>query len=444
MSQEDIPAPDSSAPVRARRRWLRPLLTTLSTLVIAAIVFAWWSKSRPDFEYGPLMESPRRDFTATAIDEQHLLVVGGEDEKGNVLATWELFDATKMAFTKKGALPHPVMDHTATYDQFTGKIIIAGGWDGARVSDDIFLFDTQTSQITSGPKLHFPRRCAVAVGIGEGPYSGAVLIAGGADRECGFELYHTSTGEVAYREGPGGTLRGATLSYVLLKEQYLLAGGRSADGRVSDHAWLVDPGTMNAKPTGPMKTARYGQCSTGDTDWQGSLLAGGIAADGTALSSTEYYEGYKGAFEYGPQLPVRLFNGSAAAYLSSNMVIDWRTMWGRIICGGTPGRPSPRTEVLWPDANGRLRFDKGPRLRTARYGAKIGWFKLGTRDICIVLGGKTRDAHATATVEIADSKQFYIRRHRLENAWLKVYDLIGNTIRRWRGQPPVVRSNLNM
>ena len=59
-------------------------------------------------------------------------------------------------------------------------------------------------------------------------------------------------------------------------------------------------------------------------------------------------------------------------------------------------------------------------------------------------GGETRDAHATATVEIADSKQFYIRRHRLENAWLRVYDLIGNTIRRWRGQPPVVRSNLNM
>jgi len=383
-----------------------------------------WSTSRPDFEYAAPMQSPRRDFTVTTIYERQLLVVGGQDDKGRVLDSWEVFDAESKTFTARGTLPYSLMDHAAVFREGypDNSVIIVGGWDGAKASDSIFIMEPHTWRVTEGPKLRFPRRRPAIIELCEG-----ILIAGGADCECGCEFYNPETGKLDYWDGPVGTLKGAAF-LPGPKGTLLLTGGLDSSGRVSDRTFIIDIHSKTCRPGPPLQTARYGHYAMG-VNWPLPLLLGGIGPNGKPLSTTEYYDEAKGAFANGPSLLWPITEISADVYFAvpppeTSMSHD---LWGLILIGGERGKPSARTQAMYP-AKSPV-FHTGPTLQKARCGAQVGWLHVGFDDICVVLGGATRDAPATATVEYINTRRYLARRNRLINVWLRTWDSLKTWLR---------------
>ena len=73
------------------------------------------------------MATPRMGFTATALNNGKILVVGGLDNRGNVLDTAELYDPAAHKFTAvANTMSDRRMFHTATL-LLSGKVLVAGG-----------------------------------------------------------------------------------------------------------------------------------------------------------------------------------------------------------------------------------------------------------------------------------------------------------------------------
>jgi hypothetical protein len=86
------------------------------------------------FAPGPSMGSARWLCAAVAVDELHVLVLGGRDSASTVFATTELLDVVALEFA-----PGPTMQArrvglaAARLDTAEGpRILVVGGYDGTR------------------------------------------------------------------------------------------------------------------------------------------------------------------------------------------------------------------------------------------------------------------------------------------------------------------------
>jgi len=338
------------------------------------------------------MNEARASFTAVAAGEL-CVAIGGTGADGRALATWEAFDPAAGRSIRSGVLPEPRVGHTATL-LGDGRIFIAGGWDGKTYADRCLILDSTAGVLTEGPRLHFPRRDAVAVAL-----DGRVLIAGGADEDAGFECYDGNTGELTHYEGPGGTLRGAALLSVTdldKKDQTetwcLLAGGRRKDGTVSADAWLIDTSTMKAKAIAPLNEARADCCVI---DGAFPLFVGGMGADGKPLRTTEEFNFLSDPiFFSGPDLVWPVASGAAAD------ITEWSDELESIfvIAGGKDGQPSVATQtIVFGDIYTDIK--PGPDLHVARYAPQV----VNTRSCAVIMGGMTAaDGRPTAECEVYD------------------------------------------
>jgi len=68
----------------------------------------------------------REEHTATLLPNGKLLVAGGTDGRGKVLASAELYDPGRNRWTSAGSMAATRIDHTATLLP-SGKVLVAGG-----------------------------------------------------------------------------------------------------------------------------------------------------------------------------------------------------------------------------------------------------------------------------------------------------------------------------
>jgi N-acetylneuraminic acid mutarotase len=178
------------------------------------------------------MASPRSGAAAVALSDGRVLVIGGIDTaqgEGRVLASAELFDPVADVFTATGSLHEARQDFTATRLR-DGRVLVAGGANASASLSGAELFDpavgtwARTGSMSGGRRLHGASLLA----------NGNVLVTGGeAVREGArsalttAEIYVTSSG--SWRPArPMACPRSAAAQVTLLNGTVLVAGGDAA------------------------------------------------------------------------------------------------------------------------------------------------------------------------------------------------------------------------
>ena len=235
---------------------------------------------------GP-MTTARIIHTATLLPGGNVLVTGGYNNGGTILASAELYDPTTGTFSATGSMTTARSWHTATRLP-NGKVLVASGYDSsgaALASAELYDPTTGTFSPTTGPMTTARGRHTSTL-----LPNGKVLVAGGDNSSytlASAELYDPTTGTFS-ATGPMTTARGWHAATLLPNSKVLVAGdGASAE--------LYDPATGTFTATGSMITTRYVHTSTllpnGNV-----LVAGGYNNGGTILASAELYDPATGTF----------------------------------------------------------------------------------------------------------------------------------------------------
>ncbi len=123
------------------------------------------------------MTTARYLHTATLLDPAYvsgkyagdILIAGGEDGSGNVLATAEVYDPVAETFTAVGSMGSARVLHTAillTSGPKRGDVLIAGGVDNAgNTLSSAELFDPRTGQFTATGSMTVARASAYGTGL---------------------------------------------------------------------------------------------------------------------------------------------------------------------------------------------------------------------------------------------------------------------------------------
>ena len=122
---------------------------------------------------GP-MSTPREWHAATLMQNGKILITGGEDNSGLILATAELFDPGTKTFTTVSNMHATREDHTATL-LTDGRVLIAGGDTSSESLKSTELFDPSNSSFTSSGDMTSVRAGHKATLLTDG----TVLMTGG-------------------------------------------------------------------------------------------------------------------------------------------------------------------------------------------------------------------------------------------------------------------------
>jgi len=188
--------------------------------------------------------------TATLLPDGKVLVVGGENENDDALASTEIFDPGKpaaSAWSAGPALPGPRTRHVAVRLD-SGEVLIAGGVDLVAypfvVLDSLAIYSPQSGSFKLPAAALQQKRYRHAACL---LTSGKVLLAGGYDSDYldSLEIYDPGSGT--------GTLLTVKLSYArivptltrLKSGQVLIVGGSAYQVQNDE---LYDPATNTVKP----------------------------------------------------------------------------------------------------------------------------------------------------------------------------------------------------
>jgi len=175
-------------------RWLEKnnkpfvaLLAAGATLAMATLIDA---SSSSQVEQLGLLAVPRTGHAATPLADGRVLITGGRDNAGIIVATAEVFDPANETSTAIGILNTARIDHTATL-LADGRVLIAGGTSvsGALTSVEIFDpahpgagFRVLSATMGAARTRHTATRL----------HNGTVLIAGG-DAAGTAEIFNPAT-----------------------------------------------------------------------------------------------------------------------------------------------------------------------------------------------------------------------------------------------------------
>src|SRR5947207_15082124 len=167
---------ETSSKTNKTGRQFVALLTASATLAIATLVSA--STSTQVKELSPLVV-PRTAHAATALTDGRILITGGRDSAGNIVAVSEIFDPATETSTAGATLTTPRVDHTATLLP-NGRVLVAGGTGASGSLTSAEIFDP------ANPSAGF-RVLSASMGAARARHTatllnnGTVLIAGGDD-----------------------------------------------------------------------------------------------------------------------------------------------------------------------------------------------------------------------------------------------------------------------
>jgi len=233
------------------------------------------------------MQQARAGHTATFLGEGKVLIVGGVDASGQVLATAELYDAeTGLYTTLSSSLPTGVWGHSATLLD-DGTVLIAGGTGASgQAVAAVQSFRPSTGVFSLVGPLNTPRAQHSATALS----NGQVLIAGGTDGSnvlASFELFDPATKVTALATSTLLTSRKAHSATLLNDGRVLFVGG--SDGSTAlGSAELYDPDEGTIRVVGSLITAREWASAALLLDGK-VVVAGGQDALRQDLNTVEIY-----------------------------------------------------------------------------------------------------------------------------------------------------------
>src|SRR5437899_5793545 len=221
-------------------------LTASATLAIATLVSA--STSTQVKELSPLVV-PRTAHAATALTDGRILITGGRDSAGNIVAVSEIFDPATATSTASATLTTPRVDHTATLLP-DGRVLVAGGNDGNGPLNSAEIFDPTSGGFqVVGSSMGAARAGHTATLLSDG----TVLIAGGDA---------TGTAEIFDPTNNGGTFsptlnmaapRTGHTATLFSNDRVLFAGGNTDSMELfsaADKTFTLDSKLLSEAHTG--------------------------------------------------------------------------------------------------------------------------------------------------------------------------------------------------
>src|SRR6266487_7141423 len=173
----------SSKTNKAGRQFVA-FLTAGVTLAIATFVTASTSEQVEQLDS---LVVPRTGHAATALSDGRILITGGRDSAGNIVAVSEIFDPQTNTSTASATLTTARVDHTATLLQ-DGRVLVAGGTGASGPLSSAEIFDGTGFQVLSAT-MGAPRAGHTATVLSDG----TVLVAGG-DANGTAEIFDPTSG----------------------------------------------------------------------------------------------------------------------------------------------------------------------------------------------------------------------------------------------------------
>ncbi|MFO0595718.1 MAG: kelch repeat-containing protein [Myxococcaceae bacterium] len=253
---------------------------------------------------GPPLKDARQHHSATLLKDGRVLVVGGRGADGiSVLASCELFDPKKNAWSSCGTLVTPRSHHTATA-LLDGRVLVVGGTanttgdDGTSRSSSIGnveAWDPKSNKWSALPSLTDARNGHTATLLTDG----TVLVVGGAREQrthlTSVERFDPKTNAWS-KEKPLEIARWLHAAVRDSEGEVVIVGGRSnaatngvGPGTSIADVERFDPKTSTWKTLPPMTEARQRTALIAEPTGGGIIVIGGQ----TATSSTNYAETWR-------------------------------------------------------------------------------------------------------------------------------------------------------
>src|SRR5438876_1364651 len=213
-----------------------------ATLAMAALVGA--SSSTQVKELSPLVV-PRTAHAATALSDGRILITGGRDSAGNIVAVSEIFDPATETSIAGATLTTPRVDHTATL-LADGRVLVAGGNNGNGPVNSAEIFDGTGFHVL--PTMGAARARHTATLLNDGK----VLIAGGDDAGTA-EIFDPATESFSAALLAMAAPRIGHTATLFSDDSVLLAGGNTDSIELftpADQKFTLDPQKMSAIRTG--------------------------------------------------------------------------------------------------------------------------------------------------------------------------------------------------
>ena len=174
------------------------------------------------------LSSPRKDFAMTAIGAGRILIAGGNDGKSAVSAV-DIFDSRSQTVTAAGTML-AARSQLSAATLLDGTVLMAGGYDAdGRVLASTEVFDAVKGESAAGPDMTTARAGHQAYALAG---NGAVLIVGGTDGKnvlSTSEQYPFWAGRFIPAASMN-TARSGQASSQMLRGAVVVAGGRNGSG----------------------------------------------------------------------------------------------------------------------------------------------------------------------------------------------------------------------
>jgi hypothetical protein len=243
----------------------------------------------------------REEHTATVLRNGKVLIAGGTDGRGKVLASAELYDPVRNRWTSAGSMAATRIDHTATLLP-SGKVLVAGGVVLPYPAPSLAsaeLYDPSTNAWSMAAPMIESRTRHTATLLPDG----RVLVVGGQrfdfhdgglfpGRPTSAEIYDPRANRWSSTT-PLGASRLAQTATQLPDGRVLVTGGLDDQGVTLKSTEIYDAPLDRWISAAPMAAARSGHLATlmanGDV-----LVAGGLGEEPSrltiSLTSAEIYD----------------------------------------------------------------------------------------------------------------------------------------------------------
>ena len=222
-------------------------LTASATLAIATFVSA---SSSHQVEQLDSLVVPRIGHAATALSDGRVLITGGRDNAGNIVAVSEIFDPGTQTSAASATLTTARVDHTATR-LADGRVLVAGGTGDIGPLSSAEIFDPANPDagfrvLASMMSAARARHTATLLN------NGRVLIAGG-EATGTAEIFDPATELFSPTLWAMTTPRAGHTATLFSDDSVLLAGGNTDSMELftpSDQKFTLEAATMSASRTG--------------------------------------------------------------------------------------------------------------------------------------------------------------------------------------------------
>jgi len=239
----------------------------------------------------------REEHTATLLRNGKVLIAGGTDGRGKVLASAELYDPVRDRWTPAGSMGETRIGHTATLLP-SGKVLMVGGLVMPFPAPSLAsteLYDPATNAWSIGAPMIESRTRHTATPLPDG----RVLVVGGLNvtlhdgglfpsQPRGAEIYDPTANRWS-TTAPIGFRRLGQTATLLPDGRVLVAGGQDDSGRFLKSTEIYDAVQDRWISAAPMATARFGHVATLMPDGD-VLVAGGLGEVNLGLTTAELYD----------------------------------------------------------------------------------------------------------------------------------------------------------